>query len=168
MEERGYCADPSGVRLYPGVPEALRSLKEAGFLNVIVSNQSGIGRGFFTEESYRAVQAELLRQIGGSLIDASYYCPDVPGAPSVRRKPEPGMLLEAAHDFGIDLARSALVGDKASDIDCARRAGVHAILVTTGYGASQTCEADFRAAGIATAAGWILRNLVQPPLPVPM
>jgi D-glycero-D-manno-heptose 1,7-bisphosphate phosphatase len=168
MEERGYCGDPSGVHLYPGVSEALRSLKEAGFLNVIVSNQSGIGRGLFTEEAYHAVQAELLRQIGGGLIDASYFCPDVPGALSTRRKPEPGMLLEAAREFGIDLARSALVGDKASDIECAHRAGAHAVLVTTGYGASQTCAAEFRAAGITAAAGWILRNLAQPPLAVRM
>lgn len=159
MEERGYCADPSGVRLYPRVPEALRMLKDAGFLNIVVSNQSGIGRGYFTEAEYRAVQSELLRQIGEELIDASYFCPDAPGALSACRKPEPGMLLEAARDFGIDLSRSVVVGDKASDMECARRAGARAVLVETGYGASQTCDADFRAAGVAAATEWITRNL---------
>jgi D-glycero-D-manno-heptose 1,7-bisphosphate phosphatase len=161
MEETGYCADPAHVRVYPGVSEALRSLKNAGFLNIILSNQSGIGRGFFTEEAYLAVQGELLRQIGDGLIDATYFCPDVPGAPSTRRKPETGMLLEAGRDFGIDLAGSAMVGDKASDVECARRAGVQAILVTTGYGLFEACEADFRAAGVAEAAEWILRNLAR-------
>ena len=159
IEERGYCANPSAVRLYEGVPQALRALKDAGFLNIIVSNQSGIGRGYFTEGEYRAVQRELLRQIGEELIDASYFCPDAPGVLSVCRKPEPGMLLEAARDFGIDLARSAMVGDKASDIECARRAGACAVLVETGYGASQTCRADFRTSGLVGAAEWVARRL---------
>jgi D-glycero-D-manno-heptose 1,7-bisphosphate phosphatase len=88
MEEAGYCADPREVRVYPGVPAALRELKAAGFLTFIVTNQSGIGRGFFTEAQYQAVQARLLAEIGPGLIDASYYCPDAPGVPSSCRKPE--------------------------------------------------------------------------------
>jgi histidinol-phosphate phosphatase family protein len=164
MEEAGYCADPAQVRIFPGVPEALRKLKRAGFLNIVVSNQSGIARGFFTEAQYHAVQRELLRQIGdasfGSPIDASYFCADGPDAPSLRRKPAPGMLLEAAAEFGIDLARSVMVGDKSSDIECARRAGAHSILVATGYGSTQVCEPDFRATGIPDAADWVLRHLI--------
>jgi D-glycero-D-manno-heptose 1,7-bisphosphate phosphatase len=70
------------------------------------------------------------------------------------------MLLEAACDFDIDLARSVLIGDKSSDVECARRGGCRVILVATGYGASQTCDPDFRAANLAEAAGWILRNLL--------
>jgi D-glycero-D-manno-heptose 1,7-bisphosphate phosphatase len=160
MEEVNYCADPSQVRVFPGVPEALRELKDAGFLNIIISNQSGIGRGCFSEAQYHAVQGELLRQIGGGLIDAAYFCPDTPDAPSTYRKPEPGMLLEAARDFEIDLARSVMVGDKTSDIECARRAGTRSILVATGYGLSQACDPDFRAPGVPDAADWILRHLL--------
>src|ERR1700744_972166 len=133
IEEEGYCADPAHVRVFPGVSEALRGLKQAGFLNIVVSNQSGIGRGYFTEIEYRAVQDEMLRQIGEGLIDASYYCADAPGTPSVCRKPEPGMLLDAATKFEINLERSVMIGDKTSDIECARRAGVRSILVATGY-----------------------------------
>lgn len=160
MEETGYCADPSQVRVFAGADEALRSLKTAGFLNIVVSNQSGIGRGYFTEAQYRAVQREFIRQIGAGLIDASYFCPDAPDAASTRRKPEPGMLLEAARDFDIDLSRSVLIGDKSSDVECAHRGGCCAILVATGYGGSQTCEPDFRAADLAEAAGWILCTLL--------
>ncbi|MGA3259926.1 MAG: HAD family hydrolase [Bryobacteraceae bacterium] len=123
MEEVGYCSDPAKVKVISGVPEAIGELKSAGYLAIIVSNQSGIGRGLFTEAQYAAVQQELLRQIGAGRIDASYFCPDAPGVPSLRRKPEPGMVLEAAAEFQIDLAASFLVGDKASDIGCGRRAG---------------------------------------------
>jgi D-glycero-D-manno-heptose 1,7-bisphosphate phosphatase len=167
IEETGYCSDPAQVRVFPGVPESLRTLKNAGFLNIVVSNQSGIGRGFFTEVEYQAVQGELLRQIGGlGLIDASYFCPDVPDSKSLRRKPEPGMVIEAAREFDIDLTRSVMVGDKASDIECGRRAGTHAILVETGYGLLQQCKPDFRAAGVREAAEWILRNLIASRLPL--
>jgi D-glycero-D-manno-heptose 1,7-bisphosphate phosphatase len=160
MEEVNYCASPSQVHLFRGVPEALRSLKDAGFLNIIISNQSGIGRGYFNEAQYHAVQRELLRQIGEELIDAAYFCPDTPDIPSTRRKPEPGMLLDAARDFEIDLGRSVMVGDKTSDIESARRAGTRSILVATGYGSWQACDADFRASGVPEAADWILRHLL--------
>jgi D-glycero-D-manno-heptose 1,7-bisphosphate phosphatase len=158
MEEVHYCADPALVKVYAGVPEALRKLKSAGFRTFIVSNQSGIGRGWITLEQYRAVEAELLRQIGEGLIDGSYFCADLPGAPSSRRKPEPGMILEAAAAFDLDLPNSWLAGDKAADIECGRRAGTRTILVLTGYGRDQDCDPDFRATDAAEAARLILER----------
>ena len=158
MEEAHYCGDPAQVRVYAGVPEGLRRLKEAGFRTFIVSNQSGIGRGLITEEQYRAVQAELLAQIGDGLVDASYFCPDAPGTPSTRRKPEPGMLMEAAADFDVDLARSFMIGDKAADVECGKRAGVRTILVLTGYGAEQDCAPDYRAQDVAEAIRTVLEQ----------
>jgi D-glycero-D-manno-heptose 1,7-bisphosphate phosphatase len=152
MEEVHYCGDPAKVKVYPGVPEALRSLKAAGFLTFIVTNQSGIGRGLFTEAEYHAVQEELFRQIGPGLIDAAWFCADVPGVPSVRRKPEPGMVLEAAAAFDIDLAQSWFIGDKAADIECGRRAGTRTILVLTGYGREQNCNPDSVANNVVEAA----------------
>jgi histidinol-phosphate phosphatase family protein len=156
MEEVHYCGDPAQVRIYPGVSEGLRRLKAAGFRTFIVSNQSGIGRGLITGAQYRAVQAELLAQIGegptgDGLIDASYYCPDAPGTPSTRRKPEPGMLFEAASEFDLDLPRSYMIGDKSADVECGRRAGVRTILVLTGYGCEQDCAPDYRARDVAEA-----------------
>jgi len=156
MEEVFYCGDPAKVKVYPGIPRALRKLQEAGFRRIIITNQSGIGRGLISEAQYRAVEEELLRQSEGE-IDASYFCPDAPGVHSRRRKPEPGMVLEAAAEFDIDLGRSYFVGDKAADIECGHRAGVRTILVATGYGAGEECAADFRAADAVDAVEVVLR-----------
>jgi histidinol-phosphate phosphatase family protein len=160
MEEVHYCGDPAQVRLYAGVPEGLRRLRDAGFRTFVVSNQSGIGRGLITEEQYRAVQGELLAQIGEGLIDASYFCPDAPGTPSSRRKPEPGMLLEAAADFDVDLARSFMIGDKAADVECGKRAGAKTILVLTGYGPEQDCAPDYRVQDVAEAIRKVLCDIL--------
>ena len=157
MEEVHYCADPACVKAYSGAGEALRRIRAAGFRTFIVTNQSGIGRGLIAEAQYRAVQDELLRQLGPGLIDATHFCADLPGTPSLRRKPEPGMVLEAAAEYGLDLARSFFVGDKSSDIECGRRAGTRTILVLTGYGAQQNCAPGFTARNLAEAADIILK-----------
>src|SRR5262249_29257058 len=102
MEEVHYCRDPALVRVYPGVREALYGLRAVGWGVFVITNQSGIGRGLITEAQYHAVHAEFLRQAGE--IDGAYYCPDTPDVPSTRRKPEPGMVLEAAREHGIELA----------------------------------------------------------------
>jgi D-glycero-D-manno-heptose 1,7-bisphosphate phosphatase len=165
MEDAHYCGDPAQVRVFPGVPQALRRLKAARFATFIITNQSGIARGLITEDQYRAVQAEFLRQAGGGVIDATgpidatYYCADAPGSPSARRKPAPGMVLEAAADYGIDLAQSYFIGDKAADIECGRRAGTRTVLVLTGYGAQQNCAADFVCGDVVEAVEAILARL---------
>jgi D-glycero-D-manno-heptose 1,7-bisphosphate phosphatase len=158
MEEVYYCGDPAQVRVYAGVAAGLRRLKEAGFRTFIVSNQSGIGRGLISEAQYRAVEAELIAQIGEGLIDASYFCPDAPGTPSARRKPEPGMLFEAAAEFDVDLAASYMIGDKSADVECGKRAGVKTILVLTGYGAEQDCDPDYRVRDVVEAIGTVLKK----------
>jgi D-glycero-D-manno-heptose 1,7-bisphosphate phosphatase len=158
MEEVHYCGDPDKVRVYAGVSVGLRRLKDAGFRIFIVSNQAGIGRGLITEAQYRAVQAELFAQIGEGLIDASYFCPDDPGMASTRRKPEPGMLFEAAAEFDVDMVHSYMIGDKAIDVECGRRAGVKTIQVMTGYGAEQHCAPDYRARDVAEAIETVLAS----------
>jgi D-glycero-D-manno-heptose 1,7-bisphosphate phosphatase len=163
MEEVDYCADPARVKVFAGVPEAIERLKRSGFLAIVVTNQSGIGRGLFTEAQYEAVQRELLRQIGAGRIDASYFCADLPSAPTLRRKPAPGMVLEAAADFGIDLPASFTIGDKASDVECGRRARTRTILVRTGYGTATERDPDFNApdfvAGdVPEAVNWLLEQ----------
>ena len=156
MEEVCYCGDPAQVKTYPGAADALRKLKKAGFLLFIVTNQSGIGRGLITEAQYHAVQAELMRQLGESLVDASYFCADSPDVDSARRKPEPGMVLEAARKFEIDLSHSFLIGDKSSDVECGRRAGTRTIQVMTGYGLEQRSAADFIARNVVEASQIVL------------
>ena len=159
MRDVDYCGDPGKVEVYPAAAPALRRLKENGYKLVLITNQSGIGRGYFTEDQYRVVETEFLRQLGDGLIDASYHCPDLPTSTSIRRKPGPGMVFEAQRDQRLDLRRSFFVGDKASDIGCGQNAGVRTILVQTGYAADQkNCGADWIARDIAHAADIILEQ----------
>jgi len=159
MEEANYCRHPDDVRVIAGVPEALRELKRAGFRLVIVTNQSGIGRGYYTVADYEAVQARLLELLGGGLIDATYFCPESPEALSPRRKPSPEMVLEAARALGLDLAQSWFIGDKAIDVQCGHAAGTRAILVQTGHGYGEEAgRAEFVAKDFASAAAFILRT----------
>ena len=151
MRDVDYCGDPAQVEVFPGAADALRKLKTAGYKLIIVTNQSGIARGYFNENDYRAVEREFLHQMGEGLIDDTYYCADLPGTNSVRRKPAPGMVLEAQRDHHLDLARSYFLGDKASDVECGRNAGVKTILVQTGYGADEN----------SSGADWIARDLAQ-------
>jgi D-glycero-D-manno-heptose 1,7-bisphosphate phosphatase len=156
MEDVHYCGDPRLVRVYSGVRDALRELRSSGWGVFIISNQAGIGRGLITPEQHLEVEAEFLRQAGE--IDGSYYCPDRPDRPSKRRKPEPGMVLEAAAEHAIDLSASWMVGDKAIDVECGRRAGVRTIQVLTGYGADQQCGADLTCADAVEAVQAIMRR----------
>ena len=133
MEDADYCSDPKQVHVFGGVLEALRGLKARGYQLIVITNQSGIGRGFFTLDQYRAVEAEVLRQVGPDLIGATYFCPDSPGKPSKCRKPAPGMILEAARDHHVNLARSFFIGDKEIDAECGHNAGVRTIRVRTGF-----------------------------------
>jgi D-glycero-D-manno-heptose 1,7-bisphosphate phosphatase len=132
MRDVGYCSKPGDVELLEGVGELLPKLKAAGFKLVIVTNQSGIGRGYFTEEDFWSVQHEFEKQLGPGVIDAAYFCADTPQNESERRKPNPGMLLEAARELDIDLEQSYMVGDKASDTQAGMRAGVRATILYGG------------------------------------
>src|ERR1700737_4686337 len=124
MRDVDYCGEPKDVDLFDGVPDALRKLKERSYKLIVITNQSGIGRGLFNEKQYRAVEAEVARQIGGDLIDATYYCPHLPDDGCKCRKPSPEMIFNAARDHAVDLARSFFIGDKKSDLECGRNATV--------------------------------------------
>jgi D-glycero-D-manno-heptose 1,7-bisphosphate phosphatase len=157
MHDADYCSDPKQVQIFPGVPETLRRLKDKGYKLIVITNQSGIGRGFFTVDQYRAVEAEVLRQLGAGLIDGTYFCPDVPGQPSKCRKPAPGMVLQAARDHNIDLSRSFFVGDKEIDAECGRNANVRTIRVQTGFDKiTDRSRADWVAPDLPAAAQIIL------------
>lgn len=156
IEEVDYCNDPGRVRVFPGAVGALQRLRHAGWLTVVVTNQSGLSRGKISPEQYAAVNAEFLRQLPGG-IDAVYFCADHPEKPTPRRKPGTGMLEEAAREHGIDLSRSWMIGDKAIDVECGRRAGCRTILVRTGYGAGmENTGADFVQEDIVAASDMLL------------
>jgi D-glycero-D-manno-heptose 1,7-bisphosphate phosphatase len=157
IEDADYCSHPKQVKVLPGVPEALQSLKSRGFKLIVITNQSGIGRGFFTVDEYRSVESEVARQLGHGLIDATYFCPDIPGQQSSHRKPSPGMILQAKQEHQIDLTRSFFIGDKEIDVECGRNAGVRTIRVQTGFERDITGSgADWTAKDFPAAARIIL------------
>ncbi len=137
IEDPGYLSDPGGVRVLAGVPAALRRFREAGYALVIVTNQSGIGRGLYGWDDYEAVAARLrdLMAADGIVLDAEYACGHAPEARCAWRKPAPGMILAAAERLGLDLGQSLLAGDKRLDIEAAVAAGLpRAAHVATGQG----------------------------------
>jgi len=145
-EEKDYLHRVEDFAFIPGAPEAIRLLKEAGFLVIVITNQSGVARGYFdlaaVDRLHRHIDAELARL--GTGVDAYYVCPHHPDHGSAElaqecdcRKPFPGMLLRAAADFSIDLAASFMIGDKRADLEAGVRAGCRSLLVQTGYGATE-------------------------------
>jgi D-glycero-D-manno-heptose 1,7-bisphosphate phosphatase len=159
MRDADYCSRPDEVRVFDGVASALVQLKDAGYKVIVITNQSGIGRGFFTEDQYRAVEIEVSRQLGSGLIDATYFCPDVPGQPSDCRKPAPGMVLQAAREHNIDLSHSFLIGDKELDAECAHNAGIRTIRVRTGFDKmTDGSRADWVAEDVPAAVKIILNE----------
>ncbi len=161
MEEVDYCNDPADVRAIAGAAAGLARLRAAGWLTIIITNQSGLSSGKITQDQYEAVNAELGRQLD-DLIDAVYFCPDAPANPTHRRKPGTGMLDEATIDHGIDLARSWMVGDKDIDILCGCKAGCRTILVETGYGKNHlSAGADFIAPDATAAIEIVLGQMTH-------
>lgn len=163
IREREYLADPRGAELLPGAAEGLAALHAAGFAVVIVTNQSGIARGYFAEESYEAVQLEVvgrLARLGVPVLD-SYYCPHHPDftGPCDCRKPATGLFERAARDHELDLAESVFIGDRLRDVEPARHFGALAVLVRTGYGGEEAPNAPawvHVADDLAGAAGTVL------------
>lgn len=158
--DRGYVCRPEDIRWLPGVAAALARLRWAGYLLIVVTNQSGIARGYYDEQTMQALHdwmgADLRAQ--GAHIDAFYHCPhhpDISGACPCR-KPAPGLLLRAAEDWFIDLGHSWMVGDKMSDVVAGRAAGCTPILLDTGIAPPDEDPALLRAASLGEAADLIL------------
>ena len=177
IREVNYIASPDQVQLLPGAAGAIARLRAAGFACVVVSNQSGVGRGMLSEADMQSVQREVERCLvaeggAGAALDGAYFCtlappPDTDASPERRvridhpdRKPGPGMLLRAARELNLDLAKSWMVGDMLSDILAGKNAGVRGTFhVWTGHGRSQheaSRAADCVVAGLVEAAEAIL------------
>lgn len=164
IEDHQYVADPDDVTLLPGAVEALHRLRALGFALVTVTNQSGIGRGYYTLGDYHRVAAEVDRQLlaAGIVMDGTYFCPDGPGGDpeTTCRKPSTVMHRRAAADLGLATTGSYFVGDKQSDVLPARALGGTGILVRTGHGAAEQASLDpeFRVADdLLSAAGLVER-----------
>lgn len=135
-EAVGYLNHPSRFRLFPWSVEAIRAIRDEGYLAILTTNQSGIGRGLIAEETLAAVHGELRRILeeAGAPLDGIYCCPHRPQDRCECRKPKPGLLRRAASELGVDLARSWMIGDSLSDLEAAWSVGARAALVRTGYG----------------------------------
>jgi D,D-heptose 1,7-bisphosphate phosphatase len=137
-----YVKSPEEFRLLPKAPDAIRLLNKKGILVIVVSNQAGIAKGHYDEETLKEIHDLMEKELSryGARIDGIYYCPHHPDGKGIYRvncscrKPNPGMLLKAAEDFVLNLKRCWMVGDKLSDIEAGKRAGCKTILVLTGYG----------------------------------
>ena len=172
--EKEYLHKVEDFEFIPRAPEAIKLLKDAGFLVVVVSNQSGVARGYFDEHAvdqlHRHLQAQLAEY--DTSIDAFYFCPHHPdeGAGDFNidcecRKGNPGMLLQAAREHGIDLRRSFMVGDKLADVEAGWRAGCRPILVLTGYGMRESSKPELasteKCPDLYRAARLIALNLAE-------
>ena len=142
-EEIGYVNHPARYKVFPYSARAVRLLNEAGWLAILVTNQAGVARGYFTEEMIGEVHERLEQELArmGARLDAIYYCAHHPsvGEPPYRldcdcRKPKAGLIKRASADFDIDLGNSWMVGDRYSDIELAHNAGVRSAFVLSGYG----------------------------------
>lgn len=144
-----YLSAVADFQFIPEVPQALKRLKDAGFLLVVVTNQSGIGRGYYDEAALDAIHSHMHAELAGfgAAIDACYFCPHHPEhaiAPYLKecgcRKPLPGMLQQAADDLDIDLAASFMIGDKLADVEAGINAGCTPLMVLTGYGSADSAR----------------------------
>ena len=174
IEEVGYLDRPERVEFFPWTIDAIRVLNRAGLAVVLVSNQSGIARGFFTEAVVDDVHRRMSEMLaaGGARIDAYYYCPHHPegSVPDLARvcecrKPARGLVDRAVAEFGVDPGRSFVVGDRWLDVGLARKVGAKAVLVRTGYGDSEERKppadltADVIVDNLIAASSWILQNI---------
>ncbi len=172
-EEMGYINHRSRFVLLPRSSEALRLLNQEGFLVIVVSNQSGVARGYFPETLVHEINDYMrsLLERDGARVDAIYYCPHHPSAsvPSYRmncqcRKPSTGLIRLACDHYDIDMDRSFIIGDRLTDIEMARKAGLRGLLVKTGYGIGEieyllphrTVAPDHIAADLLEGVKWIL------------
>jgi histidinol-phosphate phosphatase family protein len=163
MRDPNYVGHVSHVEPIDGAPQALRRLQDAGYRLFVVTNQSGVGRGYFTHEAVEETHALLNRHFdaAGVKIERYYVCPHHPEDHCDCRKPKPKFLFEAAREFGLDLSRCFMIGDRSTDIQCGHNAGTQCILVLTGAGTEtlQNREAvpDHVAVDIRAAADWVLQ-----------
>ncbi len=172
IEDPDFLRDPKQVRLLPGAAGAVATLREAGFAIVVVTNQSGIARGYLTEDELANVHERLkdLLRSEGATLDAIYYCPYFDGPAAVvekyrhdsdLRKPKPGMLLKAAEEHHLSLSASWMIGDSERDIEAGRAAGCRTILIGD-HRANRHARAEFTAQDLAAATAIILDQCRKP------
>jgi len=167
VRDHGYTHRVEDYALLPDVREGLGRLARAGFRLAIVTNQSGIGRGYYDVAAFQAFQRVLVDDLArsGIALEASFFCPHLPDAGCACRKPAPGLLLEAARALGADLAASFVIGDRVADAEAGRRAGCRDVVIVRRPGAPDPgAPADVAVVhDLDAAARWILARAAEPP-----
>jgi len=166
-EEVGYVNHISRFRLFPWASESIRNLNQHGLRTIVVSNQAGVARGYFSEDLVVEIHSKLNQdmQKDGAHLDAVYYCPHHPSAGKLPyrkvcgcRKPKPGMLLRATEEFGVDIQQSFVIGDRYSDIELADHSGARSIFVLSGYGRG---EYEYQRNNWTVQPDWVVENLLE-------
>ncbi len=160
-EDVNYCSRVEDFRFLPTAPEAIKILNQNCFKVVLITNQSGVSRGYFTKETLDEIHARMESELAkhDATVDAIYYCPHHPDDGCDCRKPKTGMLTKAAKELGIDLKSSYMIGDMQKDIDVGIAVGCKTVLVTTGPdGGDGVTNANYTADSLSQAAKWILEN----------
>jgi len=169
-EDIGYVSTPDELILYPWAAEAVRLVNSSAFRAIVITNQSGIARGMYSEQTLGAIHERMITELAreGARIDSVYYCPHHPDIGSVEfrkdcncRKPRTGMLDAAAREHNIDLTQSFIIGDKSSDILLADRAGARSTLVLTGYGRETLAHPERRPCRPSSVAENLLQAVKQ-------
>ncbi|MDZ7723943.1 MAG: HAD family hydrolase [candidate division KSB1 bacterium] len=161
IENVPYNGDPARVNLLPGARRALQRCRDAGFLLFIVSNQSGVGRGYISKDQVHAVNREMIRQLGEHFFKDIYMCYDDPTVQQNGcRKPSPALIEQAAADYDIDLTRSFMVGDADSDIQAGQRAGCRTVRLVQAFSlsSSDSAPSSFTASSLIQTVDWILEQ----------
>jgi len=160
-EDKGYVYRIQDLKIIPKVIEGLKLFKYAEYKLIIVTNQSGIGRGYYTEEDYFEFREEMHKQLieEGIKIDAEYFCPHKSDDECNCRKPKTGMLEQAAKDFNLNLEKCCIIGDHLSDIQTGKNAGCKTIHILTGHIQRPISYADFIAKNMIEAANYVLNNI---------
>ncbi len=159
--DKGYIGDPEDMELLPGVGKALKLLQEKDFLLIVITNQSGVGRGYYTQKDVEDVHARLSELLAkeGVKIDRYYYCPHLPEEGCCCRKPSPELVLAGAKFFNVDMSKSFFVGDKTIDVQTGWAAQSRSVWVNTSqYELVKGLEPDFKAQSLNEAAEWILKE----------
>ncbi len=169
VDSHDYIKSPEEFEFLPGVIDAVKMIHDAGYMVIVITNQSGLSRGFYTPETLTAIHKKMTDGVvfGKGKITDIFYCPHLPDDGCDCRKPKPLMILQAAEKYNIDLDASVMVGDNAKDIECARNAGVkYAVLVKSGIGENpegdckkRNVNPDSVEDNLLKAAQWIVRSV---------
>ncbi len=169
--DKHYLADPNGLELIPTVAEGIKKLNDAGIPVIVVTNQSGIARGYFTPEKLEEIHSHMKEALAvrGARVDDIFFCPHMPNAGCPCRKPAPGMLLQARDKHNIDLQRSFVIGDRMMDVELAHAVNASGVLVPEPGDqyrvddeiAKSNCKPDFRATTFSEAADWVLKKVAS-------